>query len=269
MSVITIMMSTTVRRTIHQIWFNLGDEPHVPAELHERQQSWKRLRLDFSYKLWDLQEADRIIESCDKTIRDVWSKLPHGINKADFFRYVLLFRFGGFYVDLDFQNVDGDGFVNFFDNIDGVVLSEEWPFSLQTGSVHNGVLFSPRAGHPFWSFVFRAIHERLNALKAVDFRDKQKSVFDLTGTAMLRNIAVDYWQQNLSRTFPLVVVPFGMFCPLLSRSGDETYYIDSYDFDYEAFPPSSWTLPSSIMKPRPFTFAMLLPAKKRWQKQFF
>tara|TARA_B100001778_G_scaffold332995_1_gene340539 strand:+ start:689 stop:1465 length:777 start_codon:yes stop_codon:yes gene_type:complete len=256
-----VSLYSTSSRTIHQVWFDIGNGADIPTALRPYQDSWKRLRLDFSYKLWTLADAERLVRDSPAVVREIWQKLPHGINKADFFRYVLMHTIGGCYFDLDFDCVS-DEFVDVFNNLDGVLLAEESPYSLQTGSLHNGALMSRGAGHPFWSFLFEAIYSRLMMLRKEDLHDKQASVFRLTGTAVLRDVAVDYWRHNLSYRFPLVVVPFGVFCPLMIGSS----YVDDYDGE---FPRGRWTFPRDVRDQyRGHTYAVVMASMRTWQHAF-
>ena len=151
---------------------------------------------NLEYKLWSQKEADDIILNESPSIQTIWKHLPHPITKVDFFRYILMYEFGGMYFDIDFRlrpcigsRNPNPNHLNHFFIQDCCFLCEEWPFSFKNGSLHNGVLICKSPKHPFWLFVFSEIQKRLNNLDKDSLADIQKSVFKLTGTAMLRDVA--------------------------------------------------------------------------------
>lgn len=247
--------------TIHQIWFDIGNG-NMPARNH---QETMRRTSGMDVATWDLKSAEALLQRVhypQLDLLELWKRLPHGINKADFFRYVLLYRLGGAYFDLDF--VCARPLADFF-RPNTVVLAEEWPFSLRDGSLHNGAMICRDARHPFWEAVFDEIHARLGALRGdADRGDIQRSVFKLTGTAMLRDVAVKYLRGSRAAAAPVVVAPFGVFCPLLNHDGA---CIDSYESARAAGTLRNLRLPERAPA-NAHTHAFLAPAPKLWQQSF-
>lgn len=225
---------------LHQIWFDLGKGSSPPIQYRERMQRMCDMNPDLHYKLWDLSEATSLVQKTPLFQR-IWTDFPHGINRADFFRYVLMYHYGGCYFDLDF--VCARPIKTLYDQCvlqSTVLLGEEWPWSLQDATVHNGAIICGPSGHPFWSVVFNCIYNRLLKLSThteSQEHDMQTSVFKLTGTAMLRDAVKQYWEYGIAdnacllshlqpKSKPTVIVaPFGLYCPLLT--GDNTL-IDCY-----------------------------------------
>ena len=246
---------------LHQIWFDLGSGSIPPHPT--RRSAVRHMNPGLTYHLWSLPDARTLVARCYPQYVDLWNALPHGINRADFFRYILMHRFGGAYLDLDFVCCKP------FDSLllsvtDTVVVGEEWPFSFRDATVHNGALVSTSPSHPFWLHVMEEV--RMRSVGGVDRGDIQESVFRLTGTAMLRDAVISYWgRREENRRFPVLVAPFFVFCPLSSRGALVT--------DYSDVPSKgSWNLPSKHdahgMSSRPATFTFIAPAYKTWQKSF-
>lgn len=215
-----------MEKRIHQIWFDIGaggDAPHK-----DRSHLLQEIHPDFEYHMWSLEEAESLMRSEMPSVLELWYRLPHGINKADTFRYVLMFLRGGVYVDLDFVCVHN---LTPFVECATPVVGEEWPCSLGDATVHNGILFSGARHQHFWLSVLQEVQHRCLELSDSDERDVQKSVFKLTGTAMLRDVVVATWQRNERRAEQkqdekqdekrdekrVIVAPFYVFCPLASR----------------------------------------------------
>ena len=243
---------------LHQIWFDLGhgEIPKAPNGI----ETMKR-RSGLQYKLWSYTEAVELIRNeMPNKINDIWDNLPHGINRADFFRYIILYKFGGIYFDIDFHCLKD---LNCFLVNDLVLLSEEWPFSYKNGSLHNGILICKTPRHRFWLEVIEEVGKRLQCLK--DKSDMQMSVFKLTGTSMLRDAALRYINdKNIMHN--VAVLPYGIFCPLICN--DHTY-IDDYELNGKKL--SNLRLPDSetaILNARVHTFCSLCPSVKIWQYDF-
>jgi mannosyltransferase OCH1-like enzyme len=96
-SFINVSLDTQLHipKIIHQIWIGSG----VPEPFKKFQKSWKRNHPDWEYCLWtqediamlQLQNADLIAQSHN----------PGEI--SDIMRYEILYRFGGVYLDMDFE----------------------------------------------------------------------------------------------------------------------------------------------------------------------
>jgi len=63
--------------------------------------SLKCLNPDFEYKFFDDDDVTAFIEDEFPEYREIFDGFPFRIQKYDFFRYLAVFRFGGFYFDLD------------------------------------------------------------------------------------------------------------------------------------------------------------------------
>ena len=251
---------------IHQIWFDLGkgNTPLEPNGIVSMQTYCKNNNLE--YKLWSQKEADDIIHNMSHRIQTIWKQLPHAITKVDFFRYILMYTFGGMYFDIDFNCIQG---LNNLQIQDCCCLCEEWPFSFKNGSLHNGVLICKSPNHPFWIDVLSEIEKRLSNLDGDALADIQKSVFKLTGTAMLRDVAYSYINNRKSLLgHSIIIMPYGVFCPLVCQDGT---YIDSYDDFDRVRHTQTWSVPSKQIidnNARNFTSGFLGASVKVWQQKF-
>lgn len=251
---------------LHQIWFDLGKgkTPPSPNGMASMQVHCKPGGL--AYKLWSESDATDVINSMPARIQQLWHDLPHQINRIDLFRYILMYKFGGIYFDVDFHCIQDLSRLLIDDTI---LLCEEWPYSYKNGSLHNGVLISKSSKHAFWLNIIHEIESRLHALKQSDHTDIQASVFKLTGTSMLRDVAHQYLKKrNLFNR--LVIMPFGVFCPLVCEDGT---YLDSYGdtLDRKTYITQKWSVPSGQLvtkEAKSFTVGFLGASVKIWQQSF-
>ena len=84
-----------VPKKIHQIW--LGSS--LPKKYVEFQKSWQNLNPDYEYRLW----TDKDITELNLINSEQYLASDNFGVKSDLARYEILYRFGGIYVDTDFE----------------------------------------------------------------------------------------------------------------------------------------------------------------------
>lgn len=90
-----------IPKIVHQIW--LGGE--VPEDYILWMSTWMNME-GWEYKLW----RDRDVEKFSLHNRELYENAKDYGEKADILRYEILFREGGLYVDVDFENVNPELF---------------------------------------------------------------------------------------------------------------------------------------------------------------
>ncbi|HPC72133.1 MAG TPA: glycosyltransferase [Treponema sp.] len=90
-----INVSKPIPKVIHQIW--LGSP--VPDIYSDFIKSWKHYNKDWEYILWD----DNKIKKLGLKNKVAYNLSPSYGIKSDIARYEILYRFGGIYVDTDFE----------------------------------------------------------------------------------------------------------------------------------------------------------------------
>lgn len=76
---------------------------HTILPLRERAMvsNIKLLHPDYEYIFFDDEAVERFVEREFPCYRDIFRGFPHRIQRYDFFRYLAVYRYGGFYLDLD------------------------------------------------------------------------------------------------------------------------------------------------------------------------
>ena len=97
-SIISNKSKVLIPKKIHQIW--LG-EKSIPRICKRWMNSWKDLNPQWEYKLWD----EKNIKELNIKDLNVYSKKFNPGYRSDILRYVILKKFGGIYVDTDFECV--------------------------------------------------------------------------------------------------------------------------------------------------------------------
>lgn len=98
-----------VPKAIHQIWMDKNNEanptPSIPSQFGEFMSAWKRMHPEYTYTLWTGDKMRAYVASHFPRLLGFYDALPTWIYRCDMFRYMLLERDGGIYIDADMQPV--------------------------------------------------------------------------------------------------------------------------------------------------------------------
>ena len=61
---------------------------------------WKSLNPGYEYRFYTDADMDEMVAKDHPELTPLWDRMS-GVLKADFFRYLVLFKYGGFYADID------------------------------------------------------------------------------------------------------------------------------------------------------------------------
>lgn len=122
-----------IPKKIHQVW--LGSE--LPIKYLRLIRTWIDKHPDWDYKLW----TDKDVGSFNMTNRTLFNAIKnHGI-RSDIFRYEIIYKYGGMYLDTDFKCIKPFDDLMYLDFFTGNGFSEE-------PKAFPGLL-ATYAGHPF------------------------------------------------------------------------------------------------------------------------
>lgn len=135
-----------IPKIIHQIW--LGSP--LPEEFEPYQQTWKQMHPDWEYKLW----TDQDVQKMNLDNQDLYDAAINYGQKSDILRYELLYRYGGVYVDVDYECLKQlDVFNHCYDMYVGIQ-------PLDTGTMQLGIgLIGSIAGHPLLKACINALRK--------------------------------------------------------------------------------------------------------------
>ena len=132
-----------IPRILHQVW--VGPDP-LPEEFARFRESWRRHHPEWEMRLWT---EERLPE--DLVRPEVYERLRKPTERSDIIRLEVLFRFGGVYVDTDFECLRP---------IDPLIEGVDFFTSdLKPGRVNNAVIGSVR-GHPLLERALRELRPR-------------------------------------------------------------------------------------------------------------
>jgi hypothetical protein len=218
----------------HQIYFQFDNtKENIQTESVAINTYLKKNCGNLIYKLWNFDDAHTFVKNNYPIFLDFLTmETPFPIIKCDFFRYLLMYHYGGVYTDLDFICIRPfDTFINFLNEkrinyfpntVDNpsIILSEEWLNSSSfTNTLHNGILVSLKEKHPFWLKLVMDIYTNIVLLKNVP--SKNDDVYFISGPKKL----CSFFKDNLGFFKDVCVLPYYYFCPYVSiENGEQKQY---------------------------------------------
>lgn len=85
------------------IWQTYKDPyDSLPEYMRRATQTWKDLNPDYEYRYMDDSEAaDFVRKEYGEEIHNIFINLPVGVMRGDMWRYLIIYKYGGVYADLD------------------------------------------------------------------------------------------------------------------------------------------------------------------------
>lgn len=131
-----------IPKIIHQTWKN----DKIPSEWKGFVKKLKKLNPDWSYRLWTDDDCLTFVEEEFPDFIETYKGFSKNIMRADVIRYLIMYKIGGVYLDLDYEVLKPFDFGEH-----RVVL----PYNRQKefGDNYDGIgncIFASEPGHPFW-----------------------------------------------------------------------------------------------------------------------
>lgn len=180
------------------------------------------------YKFWSLDSAKQFMKVNYLGYYDIFEKLHEKpIVLCDFFRYILMYHFGGIYTDLDFLiirpfeqflNLLKSNKISYYPNIiksPNIILSEEWLDSYDLSeTLHNGILISLTKFHPFWLKLIHEIYYDIVIKNSII--SAEIDVYNISGPRKL----LKFYKENHTFFNDICILPYYYFCPFISYESD-------------------------------------------------
>jgi len=151
------MIGPTVPRRIFQTW----KTKDLPLHWQPSQDSIRRLMPDYDYHLLTDEDNRALVARYFPQYLGIYDAFPHDIQRADFIRPIVLYLFGGWYLDCDFvvrRRLDSvvRGYPDGIRSLDQPVKNSYMEYSLfvvpsgNIGSYYTNSVMASQPGHPFW-----------------------------------------------------------------------------------------------------------------------
>lgn len=219
-----------IPKIIHQIW--LQGEDKIPPELSEHYASCKRINNDFEHIFWDETKIKKLFkDTYNDKYTELYDSYKHFAQKADLARYVILYTYGGIYLDMDTlckKNLSIFLNHNFFTTIYG-----DYYYKIYK-RYHNAVIGS-KPKHPVFLVMFKNIYARRKYSNMITYS---------TGTRLFYDSVQEYLKNN-PNDITLIDPKYLNPCTILDGPDCAKTCQDCYIAHTSN---SSWSIPLKIIK---------------------
>lgn len=223
------MSEPTIPQIIHQTWKSTD----VPKHFAMLAETWREHHPEWTYKLWtDKANRDFIGDYWPDFVTQ-YDSYSTAIQRVDAVRYLTLLKFGGLYVDIDFECLR---------SVEPLLQGKECVFGIEPKeharrfSKNRIICNAFMAGIPEHDF-FTKIYENLIAVKLKD-RNTVLDILESTGPFLLSKTYDEYQQKQLITLLPSeLIYPLTLEDARMVMAGDVSTVIeekisDSYAVHY-------------------------------------
>lgn len=184
-----------IPKIIHQTW---KDET-VPAKWKAAVDQCKAKHPDFEYKLWTDETMDDFVREHYPEFHAVYVSYNHHIQRCDAFRYLVLYTYGGVYIDMDIKCIKN---LKKYLQYDVVLVRSSNIESSFTNS-----FFMTVPNHPFFKYCIDHLAENKDKFQ---YFGKHMHVMSSTGPNYVTNMVKNYG--DISNSYVLTKEEFAGDC---------------------------------------------------------
>lgn len=190
--------SNLIPNKIHQIW--IGPKA-LPEKFAWMQETVKKLHPNWEYKLWTNEDLKNFKLQNQK----IFDSVKNIGAKADIFRYEILERFGGVYIDIDFELLKP---------LDNLIANYDFFGCLLCGTdlVSNGIIGS-RPNHP----ILKESIELVGHINIFDNKGDNTTVLNMTGPYFFTDIILRFLLKNNNQKIIILPSKYFFSFPATSR----------------------------------------------------
>lgn len=202
-----IISGPKIPKIIIQTW----KDNNIPKRYWEHIETVKKHNPDYEYKYFTDADIEEFLKVNYPQYYDTYQKLPIKIQKIDFFRYVAVYHYGGFYFDLDMTGLAPLDNLLGYDcvfPIDEIITDQMCKFRRYKPFCDRGYkyllgqyAFAAAPKHEFIRMLIDEISRNIvNYIKTVDYTSEDY-VYTTTGPDFVTNMYIKY--QNKSQVYVL------------------------------------------------------------------
>lgn len=179
-----------IPKIIHQIW---SDKKYpLPTYLQEWGETWRTYNPEWDYMFWDNEKIHLFIKENFPEYVETFYSFRYDIQNCDAIRYLILLKYGGLYVDFDYECLEP---------LDDIFISKTCCFSMEPKESYNPLIKNNSlnfnnamiACEPNHPFILKLINKVFcsNQLNSVE-TSKAEYVLTTTGPVMVVKTYEEY-----------------------------------------------------------------------------
>lgn len=169
---------------IHQIWWQ--GYKNLPNEYLIYRNSWILKHPNWKLIFWDKEKIEKFIININKDLCEILYKLPYMIQKIDFSKYIILYYYGGVYVDMDTICEEKLDYL-LVKYKHGLILSKIDIYD-NYKLINNGIIISEKY-HEFFLYLY---YEIAKNLKKKFYENKDLYILNSTGPIVFSKAVLNY-----------------------------------------------------------------------------
>ena len=171
-----------IPKIIHQTWKTLD----VPDEWKDAVESCKNTHKDYKHKIWTDKMMEDFVKKEYPDFYNIYMSYKYNIQRCDAFRYLVLYKYGGIYFDMDIVcKKKLDSLLKY----DLVLLA--------SNTKKNNSFFMVIPNHPFIKFCIDNLPKYINSYSLFG---KHLHVMNSTGPYFLINM-IDKYKLNMQKSY--------------------------------------------------------------------
>jgi mannosyltransferase OCH1-like enzyme len=184
-----------IPKIIHQTW----KTREIPEQWQNAVRACKATHPDYEYILWTDETMEEFVKTEYPAFFQTYTGYKYDIQRCDAFRYLVLYKYGGVYLDLDTVcKKKLDGFLNY-----DLVLVKSSNISFW----YTNSFFMVMPQHPFMKF---CIEQLPHYAQSFVFLGKHNHIYNSTGPLFLTKIIAKY--KNIQNIYVLSNEEFAGDC---------------------------------------------------------
>lgn len=194
-----------IPQIIHQIYVCKDSQGKIPEDLLELSKTWRSLHPNWEYRFWNKESIDDFLKDYYPDFIPYYYGFPYDVQRWDSIRYLILYHFGGLYVDMDYECIEPiDSLLNNSTCCMGLEPSEHAVDNKKNIILGNALMASvPR--HPYFDTIIKTIKQG----EKRRFPNKALQVMETTGPFMLTRMYENYPNKD-----EITLLPAELLSPL-------------------------------------------------------
>uniref|UniRef100_A0A6C0EQK2 Glycosyltransferase n=1 Tax=viral metagenome TaxID=1070528 RepID=A0A6C0EQK2_9ZZZZ len=213
-------------RIIHQIWFGTIPNKRAARKAYEKMKfyrdSWKIHNPTWCHIEWNKDMCKNLIAKIFPEHAEMFGRYKYEIQRCDAIRYLILYRYGGLYADMDYYcNRPFDEALKKFNGDIYIVETPNTIPGVNATQVSNSLMYS-KPKHPFWKILMIELEK--NQVMPV-YYTKHLTVMFTTGPSIVNRVYVKNKLRFRLKSFPSKLFhPYGITSELRTTKLPSTIY---------------------------------------------
>ena len=190
-----------IPKIIHQTWKN----NIIPDNWKDAVSSCKLILADYEYILWTDEMMETFVKKYYSNFYPIYMSYEYNIQRCDVFRYLVLYKYGGIYIDMDIKCKKKLDYLLKYD----IVLAK----SSNIRKSFTNSFFMVKPYHPFIKFAINNLHANMNKFKLLG---KHFHIMNSTGPQYLNHM-VDSYKASINNSYILSNDEFAGDCTVCNE----------------------------------------------------